>query len=515
VRRRIKRAALSALSLLLMTGLVLGETPDPNALAPPRAVPLVDALPSATESGQGTLRLDLRQAMSRTLEETPSLERIRSRIRQAQYQVDEAYTLVNPTANFQAQYSRVEPPIAITGGVVINPPDNYQFSLTLRQAIYTFGRLKWGVLSDKLSKRVVEEEYRAEVNRLVSLVAQRYIEALLSQEQVTIAEENLEAQMANLRTSQLLYEQGVSAKFDVLSISAATSQAEQELIEARTREQLARARLLSLLNEPLERKLSLEPLELVEPNPDLVLLDAKLQALEIRPDLRSLRWAVEASKARVELAKTSNRPSLELQNTTINRNATGFSPGTQNTTALVLNIPLFDGGVSRLQAEQAQETVVQLTEDLEQAERDAVLQIEEVHRQLSDRWQAIEVAEVSVAEADEALRVAVLRYENGISTNVELLDSQAASSRARFRLSQAKGNFLISRWNWWQATAGEYPVEVILPEQIRARLEAEGIPGPDRSFLTGSSKSKLGPLLPATESPVLPVRGLPRSEEDS
>jgi outer membrane protein TolC len=485
--------------------------PDPDALAPPRVVPLEEVIPSVTDPALAveSLRLDLRGAMSLALSTTPSLERIRSKIRQTQYQVDEAYTLVNPTATFQAQYSRVEPPVSITGGTVISPTDNYQFSLTLRQAIYTFGRLKWNVLANKLSKRVVEEEYRTEVNRLVALVAETYIDVLLSQERVTIAQDNLESQLANLRISRLLYEQGVVARFDVLRTSAAASQAQQTLIEAETGEQLARARLLSLLDEPLDRKLRLEGLSIYAPKDDISLNEFKLKALETRPDLRSVRWAVEAAKAQVEVAETSNNPSLELQNTTINRNATGFSPGTQNTTALVLSVPLFDGGVSHYQKEQALESVTQLTEDLEQLERDAVLQIEEVHQQLIDQWRAISVAEETVTQADEALRVAVLRYENGISTNVELLDSQAERSEARFRLSQARGKYLASRWNWWRVTAGEYPVEVPFSPEMRARLDAEGIPAADEAFQNTPSAEGLKSLLPIEEAPPLPIRGLP------
>jgi outer membrane protein len=490
---------------------------SPDALAPRREIPLTESLPSVADPGRSSeiLSLDLRSAMSRVLSTTPTLERIQSKIRQAQYQVDESYTIVNPTANFQAQYSRIEPPISIPGGPVINPPDNYQFSLTLRQAIYTFGRLKWNVLANKLSKRVVEEEYRAEVNRLIAVVAETYIDALISQERVKIAQDNLESQLANLRISELLYEQGVAARFDVLRTSSAASQAQQTLIEANTGERLARARLLSLLDEPLDRNLQLDSLNLYAPNDDIELTDSKLKALEIRPDLRSLRWAVEAAKARVEIAETSNNPTLELQNTTTNRNATGFSPGTQNTTGIVLSVPLFDGGVSHYQKEQAHESVVQLTQDLVQLERDAVLQIEEVHQQLVDQWKAIAVAQDGVVQADEALRVAVLRYENGISTNVELLDSQAERSEARFRLSQARGKYLVSRWNWWRATAGEYPTEIPFPPEIRARLDAEGIPSGDDAFQTTPSKEKLGPLLPIDEAPALPIRGLPKPHSPS
>ena len=481
---------------------------DPEALKPGRFVPLEYSLPSLLPSAEEPLHLDLGKAMTLALREAPSLERVQSKIRQAQYQVEEAYTLANPTATFRGQYSRVEPPVSIPGGIVINPANNYEASLALRQAIFTFGRLKWNVLVSKLSKRAAQEEYRGEVNRLLLLVAQSYIDALVAQERVIIAEDNLEAQLANLRVSRSLLEQGVAANFDVLRISAASSQAQQTLIEARTGEQLARARLLSLLNLPAQKEISLQALSLYAPKQEMDLESFQKCALDTRPDLRSLRWTIEAAKAQVVAVEKSNNPSLELQNTTVMRNATGFAPGTQNTTAIVLNIPLFDGGVTHFQREQARESVLQLTHDLEQAERDVVLQVEEYQRQLFDLWQALDVGKESVAQADEALRVALLRYENGISTNVELLDSQAARSEARFRLSQAQGRYLAARWNWWQATTGEYPVEVNFPPDIRARLQAEGIPRSDEAFSDQEFESKFGPSLRIEETPVMPIKGL-------
>lgn len=488
-------------------GRVIGS---PEQLAPPRSVPLEESLPSVTEprAQENLLRLDLRRAVSQVLLSAPSLKKVESRIRQAEYRVQEAFTPAYPTANFQAQYSRVEPPVSFPGGPVISPPDNYQFSLVLKQAIYTFGRMKWSVLASKLAKRTAQEEYRNELNRVVFLVAQRYIEALIAQEQVANAQDDLEAQLANLRRSELLFEQGVAARFDVLRNSAAASRAQQTLIEAETNESIARARLLSLLDEPLNRPLQLDALPLRPPNDDLYLPDAKLKALETRPDLRSLRWALEEAKARIEVAETSNNPTLELQNTTTNRNATGFSPGTQNTTALVLSVPLFDGGVSHWQKEQAVESVKQLTQDLEEAERNAVLQLEEIHRQLLDRWKAIDVAHKNVEQAEEALRVAILRYENGISTNVELLESQSARSVARFQLAQAKSNFLLSSWSWWQATAGEYPTEVPMPPEILRRLDEEGLPNGDDALDEQQTGEELGPLLPVEPAPPLPIRGL-------
>ena len=486
---------------------------NPNALAPPRSLPPNTSLPKP--EGAAPVNMDMNSAITTVLERAPTIERVMSRIREAEYRVDEAYTIANPRIDFSSQYSRVEPGVTIPGIGQISPNDNYQFALTIRQAIYTFGRLKWNTLAAELSRRVVEEEYRTEVNRLVQLTAQRYIEALLSQDAVTIAQDTLESQQANLRTSQLLFDQGVAARFDVLANSAAVAQAEQRLIEARTAESNAKARVLSLLDLPLGNSLRLAALDLYAPL-NIGLADAKSRALESRPDLRSLRWAVEQARARVEVAETSNNPTLELQNTAINRNGAGFNPGTSNTTAIVLTVPLYDGGVSHAQAEQAKETVVQLGEDLEQSERDVVLQVEEEYNRLQDRWLAISVAEENVRQADEALRVAVLRYQNGISTNTELLEAQARRSQARFELAQNRTAYLQSTWSWWQATAAEYPTEVPFPAYIRDRLNAEGIPlkPATQEFDSQPSGQSVGPFLPMEEAPRLPIRGLPSAPVD-
>lgn len=486
---------------------------DPDNLAPPRQTPPASSLVAPPDAP--VTALDINRAITTVLEKSPTMERVTSAIRQAEYRVDEAYTLVNPNIGFSAQYNRVEPAVSVPGIGIISPADNYQFGLTIRQAIYTFGRLKWTSLAAKLQQRVTEEDYRTEVNRLVQLTAQRYIEALLAQDAVSIAQDNLEARQANLRTSQLLFEQGVAARFDVLSNSAAVATAEQRLIESRTAESNSKARMLSLLDLPLNSQLRLQELDLFAPE-SIDLNDAKQRALESRPDLRSARWAVEQAKAQVEVAETSNNPSLELQNTTINRNGAGFNPGTQNTTAIVLSIPLYDGGISHVQAEQAKEAAIQLSKGLEQSERDVTLQVEEAYNQLQDRWVAISVAQENVRQADEALRVAVLRYQNGISINTELLDAQATRAQSRFDLATTRANYLNSRWVWWQVTSSEYPTEVPFPAYIRERLNAEGVPMKPAKleFSTQPSGQSLGPFLPSSETPRPFIRGLQTSPVD-
>jgi len=439
---------------------------DPEALAPPPR-----ERPALSVSGE-VLHLDLSQALALSLATSPSLDRQIAVIQQREYEVEEAYTQANPTVDFQAQYQRVTPEVSFNGGQVIQPSDNYSFALILRQPIYTFGRLRFSVLASKLSRRSAQEEYLDQLHQVILGGAELYIQALVADDALKIASDDLEAQRANLKVTEQLFEQGVVAKFDVLSTGAAASQAEHELIVANTQRQNALARLKSFMGVNLDQELRLTPLELESPEPT-TLSDEQPEILERRPDLRALRWAVEAAKARVDLTRSEGSPMLSLQNQTINRNATGLSPGTQNTTSLVLSIPLFDGGVTKNRALQAEQVVKQLEADLEQRERDVVVETAETYRQLQDRWRSIEVSQANVQQADEAFRVAQLRYENGISTTVELLDSQAARSRARFGLAKAQADYQRAFWGWRRAAAQEFPVEVPLPAEIRDRLDRE------------------------------------------
>ena len=108
---------------------------------------------------------------------------------------------------------------------------------------------------------------------------------------------------------------------------------------------------------------------------------------------------------------------------------------------------------------------------LENSERQVMLEVEQAYARLQDRWTSIEVAEKNVSQAEEASRIARLRYQNGLSTSVELLQSQADLSRARYSLNQAQASYHQAQWEWYRVSGEEFPVEVPLPPEVRERLE--------------------------------------------
>lgn len=395
--------------------------------------------------------LTLQQAQQEALTHSPLLREAASRQREARYKVDEAYTQAYPTVAINAGANRVTPPVIVNvagQSIEVSPEYNYTAGLTLRQTIYTFGRLKWSAAAAELNERAVLAEAESRQAQVLEEVTLAYYDTLLTQEAVAIAEDLVKAREAHLRDAVQLVNAGVAAQFDVKRDEASLAQGQQQLLEARNRANLARVRLFTLLERP-DRGEQLEPApsELPLPTPTAVEV-----ALQQRPDLQASRWAVQAAEARYHLAEAQDAPNLGLQTDYVTRNAAGFVQPNQWTVGLNLQIPLFDGGLAEARAGQAREVTEQLRALLQQAERNARLELESLRLEAANRRERIEVARRSIESAAEALRIARLRYQNGLSTNVELLDAQAAYTAAQQDLVAARYQYLQALTRWQRAT---------------------------------------------------------------
>lgn len=396
--------------------------------------------------------LSLAQVQQEALQHSPSLREGESKVRESRYKVDEAYTLANPTLQLTASGSRITPPVQFgIGGqtlVTVQPEYSYNVGVSLRQTILTFGRLKWSAAAAELNEKAVQADLQDRRLRVLEEASVAYYEAVSSAEQVRIAEDQLKARQAHLQDAIKLVKAGSAAPFDVKRDEAAQAQAEQQLLEARNRAGLARIRLFTLLDRPDGG----EQLEAAQdlPTPPAEELE---RALERRYDLAASRWGAEAAQARVSLAESQDAPNLGVQTDYVTRNQVAFSPARQWTVGLNLQVPLYDGGLTEARSAQAREVVEQLQALYDQAHRSASLELQSLVLDLSNRYQRLAVTERNLASAAEAARIARLRYQNGLSTNVELLDAEAAFTAAQQEKVSARYQYLQTLARYRRAAA--------------------------------------------------------------
>ncbi|MEW6283080.1 MAG: TolC family protein [Candidatus Eremiobacterota bacterium] len=441
-----------------------------------RLLPILLVLALWTPAAGEPLKLDLFGALTMAMENSPILKEYRSRVREAGYAVDEAFVPAFPTVGFTGTYTRIHPEVSFPGSggrVTISPADNYNLGLTLRQTIYSFGRLRWGTEAAELNRKAVEQDYRRELERLMLDASLAYGQVLLAERGVDIATENLKARELQLRDAEVLFEAGKVARFDVLQGQADLSAARQASLVATNELNLARARLLSLLGEPTDRPLELTPFDMTRA-PEADLLQGRQRALEQRPELVALNFAVDAAQARANYQAAQDNPNLSLQSVAAKRNVTGFAAGETVTTALTLEIPLFDGGLSAAREAQALEVMQQLTQSREQTRRTVLLEVEQAYLDLRSACDQMAVARQTVEQASEANRVANVRYKAGVSTSLELQNSIAALSQARLGLARAEFDHWSAVCRWYRAVSGEYPVPI--PASVKLEPDIEIVP---------------------------------------
>lgn len=439
-------------------------------------------LPQEVADIEGAPRYTLREAMRMAMKNSPALDSARAAYRQAKGATEEAYTAGNPTVNLSAGYTFTVPELSADMGgekISVGFQHNYNASLAIKQVISTFGRLHYSVLASQMAEYSALEQYRQALEAQLATTANKYLNVLLAQESVVIAAQQLEAQKSSLRQAEDLYKGGTAAKFDVLSVRSAATSAELTLIEAKNALRLTKAALCSDMGLPIGTDFNVAPFTW-EKIPDNVvstydLEESVLGALERRPEVKATQWAKEAAEARLELSRNNRNPSLALQSTVSNTRATAMSHSTMWVTSLVLSVPIYDGGVESAQTKQLQAAVEQLEANLENVRRGVRLDVEQCYYNLNSRWERIVQARVGLEQAEEAYRVAEVRYGAGLSTPTELLESQSALVAAKRSLATAKYSYLGANVDWMLATSGAYPFEVVGPldeSDLKADLEA-------------------------------------------
>jgi outer membrane protein TolC len=101
------------------------------------------------------------------------------------------------------------------------------------------------------------------------------------------------------------------------------------------------------------------------------------------------------------------------------------------TIALRASLSLFDGGVARAQARQ-QEANIAIAESQFVTARDTVrFQVEQAYSTLQASSENIQTTTLAVQRAQEALRLARLRFQAGVGTQTDVIQQQTALTRSK------------------------------------------------------------------------------------
>lgn len=455
----------AAAGLALVTGAVAQAAATPQ-VQPSSVVTQTPGQASPSPAGSpapAARRLTLDEALQEAVHNSPDLAQAQARVAQTRAQVQEVLAGMNPTLTFTPTYLQTEPPVTLNFGgqpTEIVAEHNYQLPLTLNQTIATFGRLHWHVQAARLNVKATEEDYRSALDQLVDQVTTDYLQALLAEENVSIAQETVAVDEVQLKDTQSLLAAGMVARFDLLQTQTTLTEARQTLLVAQNSFNLAEATLLSAIGEATNQSVTLAPVDTGEAPQQT--RDAGLaHALSHRPELVSLDWAIRSGEALVYWIADQKNPDLALTSTYSVHNQVGFAatPNQWNT-GLSLAVPILDGGLAHAQVQEAQQQVKQLQAQRGSVARTVELQVQSAWLALQNDWERTVVAQEQVRLAEESRRVAEVRYQAGYGTNLERLQASQSVTVARVSLANARFQYAIEQSHWRRAIAGDLPAAI-------------------------------------------------------
>jgi outer membrane protein len=388
--------------------------------------------------------LSLKDAVRLAITGHPSMEAAGADVRAAQARLHGARSGYLPKLNYTESWQRSDNPVFVFSSLLtqhqfgeqdfaigpLNRPEamnNFQSQMVLDQTIWDAGTTKRQVRSAELGQQAAGEDQRRARMELIANVVRAYSGVLLSQESLNVAHEALRSAEADLKRAEAVRAAGMSTDADVLAIRVHLAAVREQEIRRTYDADIARAALNEALGLPLDTphdvSTPLAPLTADE----TPVAQQEESARQSRPETRQVRLSSMLARTQVEAARSAILPQVSFRmafeadrQRFINRGGANWSAGAS------LRWNLFNGFADRARIEEANQAIVRAKAQERQINAAVSLQVRRASLDLKAARERIQVAEASVAEAEENLRIVKNRYENGLNNVTELLRSETA-----------------------------------------------------------------------------------------
>jgi len=347
------------------------------------------------------------------------------------------------------------------------------FGLSAQYEVDVWGRVAHAYGSAKADFRATEADVEAAAMTLASSVVDTYLQLLEQQANFALIREQLEVSETYLELVEFRFDQGVSSGLDVFQQRQQLAATRNLLPNARQGVELLEHQLSVLLGRPPSGGFDVEGrLPQPPPMPEVGIPSAVLLQ---RPDVKAALERVVAADHGVGSAIAARLPALNLSGSFGTRGfpASALFEEYVRTLTAGLTGTLFDGG--RLRAEEKRNRAV-LEERIGAYAQAVLTALREVEDALSNRRAAEELVgstEVELAAAKATLVEARLRYGNGLSEYLPVLDALRAQQETQRRLLTARRQLLSAQVELYRALGGTWAAELEKPSLASGEDEDE------------------------------------------
>jgi len=326
-----------------------------------------------------------------------------------------------------------------------------------------WGKIRQAVNTSKAEYLAMDNARRGVMVTLVADVAQTYFTILELDLELGIARKTLETRKGNLDLFNKRLQGGTASELETSRAEADYEQTAANIPDLERQIAIQENKLSELLGRnpgSVERTASLSQQSFV---PDLPGSGLPSELLKQRPDIMEAEQLLRAANAQVGVSVGEFMPSINLKNfvggagdppsSVFNSNGFTWSIGGD------VDFPLFKGGknvygykAAQAQWKQAMAVYKQKVVTAFHEVADALVGVEKIHKVREEQ-------EKQVAALKKASELSRIRYEDGLSSYIEVLDADQQYYDAQNFLARTQGSQVISYVQLYRALGGGWQVE--------------------------------------------------------
>lgn len=355
----------------------------------------------------------------------------------------------------------------LTQGNVTEPLnfDGQVSTLTLRQPLFNMEAIA-SYQQGKARADSSRAKFISNSQQLAVRLVEAYVETLLAQDRVTLAEAQLDALEELKRVNERMLQKGEGTTTDVLETQSKFAIAQARLIEAKDELEIVQLKLEAIVGQKITKLDRLSPSFSTRsfqlPDYD----NWYSLALEQNAELITQRHTITSGKEEIKKNRAGHMPRLDfVASLTKNQRGSFINRDLDaefGTVGIEVNMPLYAGGRVSALTTQAAANHARAEAELDAMTDKIVVELRKQFNLLMSGVKRIESLELAVKSAELLVEATQKSIRGGIRINLNLLEAQQQLHTARRDLAQAKYGYLLSYLRL-QLVAG-----TLAPEDLRS-----------------------------------------------
>lgn len=308
-------------------------------------------------------------------------------------------------------------------------------NLTLTQPLFLGNADRAGISSARLGRDIAKSSMTLTKQNIIKAVSLAYYNWLYMREVEKVAQQDLELAQAHYDLVNKRFQAEQTSKYELLRADVKLASNKSTYIGAKNDSLTARLDLLKLLSLPMDTELETSAaLEIIDVHPDV--MDDLDKAVDVREDMKIAKAKQKMAKRSLVAARANGLPSVVLNaQYGSQKPMSGHAKMTESdeywNASVALSMPIFDASLTRAKIKDANAGIKDADNNYAEAKEKTELEVYQSALNLQTAIELLASQKENLKQAEETLRLAKVRYENGLFTQIDLFDAENAWSNAK------------------------------------------------------------------------------------